>query len=574
MEGHLSESSIPEIIHIPTNKSIMEIFEKIIYTLEDLVWNTPEIMPIMVIALLSFGLFITLRLGFIQIRKFGHGLRVLSGRYADTNILGDVSHFQALSTVLSATVGIGNIAGVALAIHFGGPGALFWMWVTAVFGMAVKYSECTLSTIYRRTNDDGSVSGGPMYYIERGLGKRWKWLAVAFATFAVICSFLTGNGVQANTVADTMQSAFGIPKVLTGLFTATAVGLVIIGGIKRIGLVAARLVPFMAILYIAGAIIILLLHHTEIIPSLALIFTSAFNPQAGAFGIGSGAFMMTFVWGIRRGLFSNEAGQGSAPIAMAAAKTDEPVQVGVVALLGPFVDTIVICSMTGLVIVATGSWEDHHPTNLNLNHPEVTYVVDDRPSSTDAGLQQDAPVVITIRDGLPENGSFLYYGFAVDTIFTDAGRTALFNGSISIVDGIATATDADDVVHTHLHTGVIQNGAPLTAAAFERGLAPLFPGGGFLVTISVLLFAISTSISWSYYGERSIHYLFGDRSIFYYRLMYVIMHFIGAVLTLGLVWTFGDIMLGLMTFPNLIGLFALSGVVYKATKKYFDTYKV
>ncbi len=552
----------------------MELFEKIIYTLEDLVWNTPEVMPVMVIALLSFGLFITLRLGFIQLRKFGHGLKVLSGRYADTNILGDVSHFQALSTVLSATVGIGNIAGVALAIHFGGPGALFWMWVTAVFGMAVKYSECTLSTIYRRTNADGSVSGGPMYYIERGLGKRWKFLAVAFATFAVICSFLTGNGVQANTVADTMQSTFGIPKVLTGLVTATAVGLVIIGGIKRIGLVAARLVPFMAVLYVAGAIVILLIHHTEIIPSLALIFTSAFNPQAGAFGIGSGAFMMTFVWGIRRGLFSNEAGQGSAPIAMAAAKTDEPVQVGVVALLGPFVDTIVICTMTGLVIIATGSWEAHHPANLDLNHPEVSYVVDDQIYSRAAVPEAGVPVVITVKDGLPQDGSFLYYGFAVDTIYADASRLALFNGSITFVDGVAVATDDAEMVHTHLNTAVIQNGAPLTAAAFERGLAPLFPGGGYLVTICVFLFAISTSISWSYYGERSIHYLFGDRSIFYYRMMYVTMHFFGAILTLGLVWTFGDIMLGLMTFPNLIALFALSGVVYKATKKYFDTYPV
>ncbi len=549
----------------------MEIFEKIIYTLEKLVWNTPEIMPVMVIALLSFGLFITLRLGFIQIRKFGHGLKVLSGRYEGANVLGDVSHFQALSTVLSATVGIGNIAGVALAIHFGGPGALFWMWVTAVFGMAVKYSECTLSTIYRRTNADGSISGGPMYYIERGLGKRWKWLAICFATFAVICSFLTGNGVQANTVADSMQSAFGIPKVLTGLVTATAVGLVIIGGIKRIGLVAARLVPVMAILYVGGAIVILLLHHTELLSSLALIITSAFNPQAGAFGIGSGAFMMTFVWGIRRGLFSNEAGQGSAPIALAAAKTNEPVQVGVVALLGPFVDTLIICTMTGLVIITTGSWEAHHPAHLDLNHPEVTYVIDNE-SHRDVEYAPGVPMTLRVEDGVPVDGSFTYYGFDVDTIYTDAARLALFKGSITILGGVAVAVDLDDNEFTHLHTGVIQNGAPLTAAAFEVGLSPLFPGGQYLVTISVFLFAISTSISWSYYGERSIHYLFGDRSIFYYRLMYVTMHFAGAILTLGLVWTFGDIMLGLMTFPNLIGLFALSGVVYKATKKYFDTY--
>lgn len=542
----------------------MEIFEKIIYTLEKLVWSTPEIMPLMVIALLSFGLFITIRLGFIQIRSFSHGLKVLSGRYHDPRDTGDVNHFQALSTALSATVGIGNIAGVALAIHFGGPGALFWMWLTAVLGMAIKYSECTLSTIYRKTNQDGSVSGGPMYYIEKGLGKRWKWLAVCFATFAVICSFLTGNGVQANTVADSMQSAFGIPKVATGLFTATMVGLVIIGGIKRIGIVTARLVPVMAAMYLLGAMIILIIHHTEVLPSLALILSSAFSPQAGAFGIGSGAFMVTFVWGIRRGLFSNEAGQGSAPIAHAASKTDQPVRVGVVALMEPFIDTIIICTMTGLVIITTGSWDSYHATNLNLNHQEVQFSL----KETDSNQNQD--MVIQISGGMPVDGSIFYYGYPLDTLFSNQERTELFNGSIQILAGVATAVDKQQNVHTHIQTGVIENGAPLTAAAFERGLSPLFPGGQYLVTICVLLFAVSTSISWSYYGDRSIQYLFGDRSIFYYRIMYLFMHFAGAVLTLGLVWTFGDIMLGLMTFPNLIALFALSGVVYKATKTYFE----
>ncbi len=543
----------------------MEIFEKIINALDGLVWNTPETMPLMVIVLLSFGLFITLRLGFIQVRKFRHGLEVLSGRYHNKKDTGDVNHFQALSTALSATVGIGNIAGVALAIHYGGPGALFWMWVTAVFGMAIKYSECTLGTIYRKTNADGSVSGGPMYYIERGLGKKWKWLAVAFASFAVICSFLTGNGVQANTVADAMQSSFGVPKVFTGLFTATAVALVIIGGIKRIGIVTARLVPVMAALYLIGAMLILLIHHTELLSSLALIFTSAFTPQAGAFGIGSGAFMMTFVWGIRRGLFSNEAGQGSAPIAHAASKTDQPVRVGVVALMEPFIDTLVICTMTGLVIITTGSWDTHHPEHLNLNHQEITYIVDNDASPTEDSRS------LRIENGLPVNGEVHYYEFPIDTLYTDATRTFPFTGSLVIgADGtLAFADDEEEMPRSHLHTGVIQNGAPLTAAAFERGLAPLLPGGQYLVTICVLLFAISTSISWSYYGDRSIQYLFGDRSIFYYRLMYVIMHFMGAILTLGLVWTFGDIMLGLMTFPNLIALFALSGVVYKATQKYF-----
>ncbi len=540
----------------------MEIFETIIYALDDLVWNTPEAMPFMVVALLSFGLFITVRLGFIQIRQFRHGLKVVTGRYHDPKDTGDVNHFQALSTALSATVGIGNIAGVALAIHYGGPGALFWMWLTAIFGMAIKYSECTLGTLYRKTNADGSVSGGPMYYIERGLGKKWKWLAVSFAVFAVICSFLTGNGVQANTVADTMRSAFGVPKFVTGLITATAVGLVIIGGIKRIGMVTARLVPVMAAFYLIGAMIILIIHHTQLIPSIVLIFTSAFSPEAGAFGIGSGAFMVTFVWGIRRGLFSNEAGQGSAPIAHSASKTDQPVRVGVVALMEPFIDTLVICTMTGLVIISTGSWETHHPYQLDLNHQEITYVSDE-----ESAFQETRQ--IRVNSGLPVNGQVLYYQYPVDSMFTDAERSRPFNGVIRFNTEEATAHDDTGAIHYELHTGVIQNGAPLTAAAFERGLAPLIPGGQYLVTICVLLFAVSTSISWSYYGDRSIQYLFGDRSIFYYRVMYVFMHFMGAILTLGLVWTFGDIMLGLMTLPNLIALFALSGVVYKATKKYF-----
>ncbi|MDI6401562.1 sodium:alanine symporter family protein [Balneolaceae bacterium ANBcel3] len=538
----------------------MEVFETIINTLDRLVWSTPEIMPIMVIVLLSYGLFITLRLGFIQVRKFTHGLQVLSGKFYSSKDKGDVNHFQALSTALSATVGIGNIAGVALAIHFGGPGALFWMWITAIFGMAIKYSECTLGALYRKTNKDGSVSGGPMYYIEYGLGKKWKWLAVSFAVFAVICSFLTGNGVQANTVADTMQSTFGIPKAATGFITATLVALVIIGGIKRIGIVTARLVPVMAILYLAGAFVILLLNHTQLIDSFVLIFTSAFNPQAGAFGIGSGAFMVTFVWGIRRGLFSNEAGQGSAPIAHAASKTSQPVRVGVVALMEPFIDTIVICTMTGLVIIATGSWDSHHQTHLNLNHQEISVITES---------SEDIPYVV-IRDGQPEKHPVLFNHASTGAFYTDPDFTAPFNGRIVFDSDGRYAIDDQQQTYSHLYTSVIHNGAPLTAAAFERGLAPLFPGGRYLVTICVLLFAVSTSISWSYYGDRSIQYLFGDRSIFYYRVVYVLMHFAGALLTLQLVWTFGDVMLGLMSLPNLIALFALSGVVYKATKTYFE----
>ena len=333
----------------------METFEWVINELLDLIWNTPESLPFMVVVLLSFGIFITVRLGFIQITRFTHGLKVVSGHYDDPNDEGDINHFQALSTALSATVGIGNIAGVALAIHFGGPGALFWMWITAVLGMAIKFTEVTLAQEYRITNEDGSVSGGPMYYIEKGLGPNWKWLAIAFSTAAAICAFLTGNAVQANTVADVMLTDFQMPKALTGLITAGLVGAVILGGIKRIGYVTSRLVPFMATLYVLGGLIILVINYDAVIPSFIEIVTSAFNPQAGLLGVGSGAFIFTLSYGVQRGLFSNEAGQGSAPIAHSAAKTDQPVREGVVALLEPFIDTLIVCTITGLVIVSTGT---------------------------------------------------------------------------------------------------------------------------------------------------------------------------------------------------------------------------
>ncbi|MEX2632949.1 MAG: sodium:alanine symporter family protein [Balneolales bacterium] len=548
----------------------MEILDNIVNFLNDLVWNTPEQMPFIVIFLLGFGIFITLRLSFIQIRKFSHGIKVVTGQLTDPDEAGDVNHFQALSTALAATVGIGNIAGVAIAIHYGGPGALFWMWITAIFGMAIKYTECTLAVHYRKTNADGSVSGGPMYYIDKGLGANWKWLSVIFASSAVVCSFFTGNAIQANTVADTMTSAFGIPAIITGLVTASLVGVVILGGIKRIGSVTARLVPVMAALYILGALIILLLNYTEIISTFALIITSAFTPEAGAFGVGSGAFMVTFVWGIKRGLFSNEAGQGSAPIAHAAAKTNEPVREGVVALLEPFIDTLVVCSMTGLVIIITGAWETKHNVPIGLNNPDITYQITETEYSPD-----DTTDRIYVEDGIPQNGQVIRYSFPIDTLFADDTYRNTFTGYIDISDagrvitGI-TAFDENENTHTTLYGGVMENAAPLTAAAFEKGLSPLIPGGQYLVTISVLLFGISTSISWSYYGDRSIQYLYGDKSIFYYRIAYVIMHFIGAMLGLTLIWNIGDVMLGIMTIPNLIALFGLSGVVYKLTKTYFN----
>ena len=540
----------------------METFENIVDTLNDLVWSTPSFFPFMVAVLLSFGIFITLRLGFVQLRYFKHGILTVMGKFDHPDAIGDVNHFQALTTALSATVGIGNIAGVAIAIHYGGPGALFWMWVTAFFGMAVKYTECTLAVKYRIQNSDGSVSGGPMYYIEKGLGEQWKWLAVFFAAMAVICSFLTGNAVQANTVADTMKATFLIPGWITGLATASLVGFVIVGGIKRIGRVTASLMPLMAIIYVLGALIILLLNVEKVLPAFGTIIEYAFTPKAGAFGIGSGLFLTTLVWGIKRGLFSNEAGQGSAPIAHGAAKTKEPVREGVVALLEPFIDTLVVCTMTGLVIVSTGVWEQKHPTVFTTNALETSFEIDDEST------------ILTISNGVPVNGDILRNDYSYGELYTDVDREELFSGQIVVLeDGSVTIQTLTGENLGELQTSIVENGAPLTALAFEKGLSPLFAGGKYIVTICVILFGVSTAISWSYYGDRSIQYLAGDSSIIYYKMVYLVMHFLGAILALETVWAIGDIALGLMTFPNIIALFALSGVVAKATKTYFDSYK-
>lgn len=536
----------------------MELFESIVTTLNQLVWETPSAFPLMIVLLLSFGIFITLRLGFIQIKQFVHGVKVVSGYYDSPEDEGDVNHFQALSTALSATVGIGNIAGVAIAIHYGGPGALFWMWITAMLGMAIKYSECTLAVHYRTQNSDGTVSGGPMYYIERGLGENWKWLALTFAGAAVICSFLTGNAVQANTVADSMLSTFQIPTYITGSITAILVGIVIIGGIKRIGNVTAKLAPFMAIIYVFGALLILLANYDQVIPSLFVILQSAMSPEAGAYGVGSGAFMTTLVWGIRRGLFSNEAGQGSAPIAHAAAKTDEPVREGVVALLEPFIDTLVICTMTGLVIITTNVWQTKHSSIVDLNTTSVS-----------VSFEGDDISRFNIDKGIAVGATVYVNDFKVDTLYSDKKHLVPFTGIIVMNNSNNTFSFKETEKKAVLYGNIIENGAPLTALAFEKGLSHLFPGGHIIVTICVLLFGISTSISWSYYGDRSIQYLLGDASIKYYKLVYVLMHFIGAILALSTVWAIGDIMLGVMTIPNIIALFALSGVVLKLTRDYF-----
>ncbi|MFQ5701173.1 MAG: alanine/glycine:cation symporter family protein [Acidobacteriota bacterium] len=534
-----------------------------------------ETIPLGVVFLLGAGVFLTLRLGFIQIRRLGHGFGVTSGKYDDPSEPGDVSHFQALTTALSATVGIGNIAGVAIAIHWGGPGALFWMWVTAALGMATKYSEVTLAQYYRQIEKvdkdprkwEGSVSGGPMYYIERGLGPAWKPLAVFFAVMLGSTAFLTGNAVQANTVADTMQTYFGVPVWVSGVVAAGVVGVVILGGITRIGKVTGFLAPIMAVIYVAGALLILIIHFNLILPTFALIFREAFNPTAGVAGTGTGVFLLTMTWGVRRGLFSNEAGQGSAPIAHAAAKTDEPVSEGVVALLEPFIDTLVICTMTGLVIIMTGVWKERLPTQLPLDSGDLSYV-----SLQDDGqfVSVDAPRQIRVVEGIPvatgtDDPRPAWHEAAIEELFVDKNQTRLFTGTIFLGEKLARADDGS--IHASLYGDAVESSAPLTMLGFKEGL----PGdwGDIIVVVSVLLFAISTAISWSYYGDRCANYLFGTKAVFPYKIVYVLMHFLGAIVPLQIAWELGDIFLGVVILPNILALILLSPKVAELTKSYF-----
>jgi AGCS family alanine or glycine:cation symporter len=556
-----------ELISETVNGTLLPIAE----FLEKYVWWWPPEpwVPLLAMVLLGAGLFVTARMALIQVRGFKHAIDITRGRYDDPEDEGDLKHYQALTTALSATVGIGNIAGVAIGIRLGGPGALFWMWITAFFGMALKYTECTLAVAHRKINPDGSVSGGPMYYIEKGLGKGWKWMAMLFACCAAISSFGSGCMNQSNTLADQLQSEFGIPNVYSAIVFSALVALVIIGGIKRIGKVTSILAPGMALIYVAGALVILMINIKLVPGSFALIFKQAFAPTS-LVGGGVGSFMMTMMWGIRRGLFSNEAGQGSAPIAHATAKTDKPVREGLVASLEPFIDTLAICTMTGLVIVTTGAFMEKGQQELQLSELEVVQAVAAEDSQLlDLRAEREAGegFIAEVADGRIQDGTLFVFNSVVDeALFLDrkerpwSGRLAvnpegevelLGEGKEPVVDGVALLTSA-----------------PLTAKAFTLGL----PGrwGSLIVTIGVVLFAVSTGISWSYYGDRSIQYVLGSRAIPIYRWVFICFFFMGCILPLKSVWIFGDVALGIMSFPNLIAVILLSGSVARMTREYFS----
>jgi AGCS family alanine or glycine:cation symporter len=539
--------------------------------LEDYVWWWPPQpwVPLLAMVLLGAGLFVTVRLALIQLRGFRHAVDITLGRYDNPEDAGDLKHFQALTTALSATVGIGNIAGVALGIRLGGPGALFWMWLTAFFGMALKYVECTLAVAHRKINPDGSVSGGPMYYIELGLGRGWKWMALLFAGCAAICSFGSGCMNQSNTLADQVQSEFGIPTVYSALVFTFLVALVIIGGIRRIGQVTSVLAPAMACLYVAGAMAILLSNLGSLPGDMALIFKQAFAPTS-LVGGGVGSFMMTMMWGIRRGLFSNEAGQGSAPIAHATAKTDKPVREGLVASLGPFIDTLVICTMTGLVIITTGAYKEKGLQNLELSELEVVPVA----AVTDGQLlelraqreERGATEVEVVEGRLRSATLFVSNSVVEEAQFLDKDKHP-WSGRLTVSpDGEMSV--AGEGKPPGVSGSALLTGAPLTAKAFTSGL----PGrwGSLIVTVAVVLFAVSTGISWSYYGDRATEYLFGPRAIPVYRWVFLFFFFMGAILPLKSVWIFGDVALGIMSFPNLIACILLSGSVASMTREYFS----
>jgi len=423
--------------------------------------------PGLMVVLLGIGIYYTIRLGFIQIREFFHGWKITLGFFENPKHKGEIKHFQALSTALSATVGTGNIAGVATAIALGGPGAVLWMWLTGLFGMALKYASCVLALKFRIIEEDGTVAGGPMYYLERGL--KAKWLAIIFALCTSFTALVIGNTVQSNSVADVFNSSLNIPHLLTGLVMGGLVWLVIVGGIKRIAGVTQVIAPVMCIVYVLGAIYALLVNADKIIPSFQLIFRYAFTPMAAAGGFAGSLVLNTMRMGIARGLFSNEAGLGSAPIAHAAAKENEPVRQGLVAMLGPFIDTLVICTLTALVIIVTGAWQ--------------------------SGL----------------------------------------------------------------------NGATLTASAFSSSMSR---GGDLVVGFGLVFFALSTIIAWSYYGDRCVHYIFGQKAVRPYRWIYCLLIPLGAVIKLELIWNIADIANAFMALPNLVGLLGLSGVVVTLTENY------
>ena len=535
--------------------------------------------------LLGVGCFFTIYLGFPQVRYFKRAWGVLLGHHTRPDAEGDTSHLQALSTALSGTVGTGNIGGVAFAIFLGGPAALFWMWATAFVGMTTKFVEVTISHKYRVKDDKGEIAGGPMYFMERGLNM--KWLAVFFAAATVLSTVGSGNMPQSNNMAEGLNASFQIPNWTTGIVLATLLGLVIIGGIKRIARVATAIVPVMGILYAIGAFAVLATNYQEVGPAFVAVFQDAFTGSAASGGFLGATFAYAFNRGVNRGLFSNEAGQGSAPIAHASARADEPVSEGMVSILEPFLDTLVICTLTGIVILASGAWKDKFDNEFDTFDTQFLAGVysDSNPqhvASLHAYLNGIDAETVTL-DGVAyqvaeverATGSFA----VVDGRLDGADITVLHKRSIGEDVRILTAEGTPfggtvDVERGALATpGVTLRGKSLvhsvrlTSEAFKRSFFGEF--GQYAVTVGLVLFAFSTAIAWSYYGDRAITYLFGTRWVLPYRGVYVLAFFLATVLDTSLVWLVSAVTLALMALPNLVGIVLLSREMKTAVRDYW-----
>ncbi len=524
--------------------------------------------------LLGTGIFFTLYLKFPQLRFFKHALRIVRGKYDKDDAKGDATHFQALATAISGTVGTGNIGGVALAIFLGGPAALFWMWMTAFFGMTTKFVEVTLSHKYRMVDDEGHIIGGPMYVMERRLNM--KWLAVFFAIATVISSFGTGSLPQSNNIASGVALTFGIPEWITGGVLAIALGLVIVGGIKRIVLVAQSIVPLMSVIYVIGALAVILVNLPQVGASFVAVFQDAFTGSAATGGFLGASFAYAFNRGVNRGLFSNEAGQGSAPIAHAAAKADEPVSEGMVSILEPFIDTIIICTLTGMVILSSGVWTEkieNEFQSFDMEFISGTYsegnsadrselfkhlnFADSTIKPLTAELEVIGGVVIPGDFTLIHNRSI-----AEDVLYLDGD--APYSGTLQITDGKlqnAVTVRGKSLIHS----------VDLTTEAFTRGAFGEY--GKYIVAIGLVLFAFTTSVAWSYYGDRAMTYLFGTASVLPYRVLYVVGFFVAAIADTSLIWLVSAITIALMTIPNLITILLLRSEMRDTIEEYWDQFE-
>ena len=536
--------------------------------------------------LLGTGVFFTIYLRFPQIRYFRHALRIVKGKYDKKSDKGDTSHFQALATALSGTVGTGNIAGVALAVHLGGPAALFWMLVTAFLGMCTKFVEVTLSHKYRDFDEKGLVAGGPMYYMKKRLnihlrnGKQIKtgyWLGGFFAVTTILSSFGSGSLPQINSISNSLFATFGVSHIITGAVLSLLLGLIIIGGIKRIAMVTARLVPIMAIIYFAGAIAVILFNYQHIIPSLVSIMRDLFTGTSAIGGFLGAGFSFAFNNGVNRGLFSNEAGQGSAPIAHAAAKAHEPVSEGMVAILEPFIDTIIICFLTGMVLLSSGVWNEKLPNQFQKTDIEVLANRYDEGDAADVALLKNhlnntAPLplfsgVLHVLNGkVDEDYSILHARSLAENMEILAGKQP-FTGEITVIRGKVTNT-SNDVIFTGFS---LIHSAPLTTAAYTRSFLGDF--GKYIVAIGLLLFAFSTAIAWSYYGDRAVTYLIGSRYVQFYRIIFVVSFFLASFTDTTIIWNLSLLTVAFMAIPNLIGLLVLHKEVKTTIRDYWKGFR-